>query len=32
MSMIHRARSGHPPFTTHHPIPKYNPDLDGEGA
>ena len=21
MSMIHRARSGHPPFTTHHPIP-----------
>jgi len=32
MSMIHRARSGHPPFTSHHPIPGYKPDLDREGA
>ena len=32
MSMIHRARSGHPPFTSHRPIPGYKPDLDREGA
>ncbi len=25
MSVIHRARSGHPPFTTHHPILGYKP-------